>query len=874
MCKNWRYSAKTKKYFPSKNKKCCGNIASLRKWRENKDVAKESSVKEPTSQTSTLHMSFATSTPVQENIVNITQTTSPILPKQCTSSINKYKLIKSISPTKEQNNFAVHGRRIININHFFGEIKKANDHSLFDCKFNDMVLIDEQMRGLDSVFHFKCSMCRKISKISTEGNSLDSGIMQINTAAVAAIMSNGCGFTHLQQFLSTLEIPCLSSNTYKKEHDKISEGYEIAATKEMELAAREEAQLAIKSGEVGADSILHISVVADGSWCKRSYRTQYNSLSGAAAIIGYRTKKVLYIGIRNKYCSTCVRSNEPSPHKCSRNWPVTSSSSGMEASIIVEGFKNSEEMYGLRYHKLIADGDSSVYQKILESRPYKNITVEKVECRNHLLRNLCNKLKDISTKRSAGKLEHRKLLSNNILRIRKGIVCAISYRKSNGHSVSDLRTDIMNTIHHVFGNHVACAEYFCDKKKLIGANYMEKIISQNYEFYEAMNKILRNLARHSSSLLQDVDNNIVESFNSIIAKFIEGKRVNYALKNAYHTRCMLATLSKNNKRPIYSLHKALYKKSNFKALEILRKEKQERQNQSRSKTKRFRKQLFKNSTDISYGSEASKPDMDVEEFSKQKEEILYEMKSLMKNREEIERQTVDQYQNIKWFETRRKLLTASNFGKIINRRLDTGCENIVKSFLYTTQFTVPQLEYGRENEPVALRELEKYLGKKIKPCGLFIDDKDFFLGATPDGLIDDDGIVEIKCPFSAAEITPEEGILTKKITFWQLQKNGTIGDYKKKHNYHFQVQGQLHVTKRKYCIFCVWTKKGLKSEKIMYDELFWQQNMLQKLTNFFFDCLLPEIIDPRHPGRPIRNPDYIIQAQKKKMPLPNVVHTL
>jgi len=74
--------------------------------------------------------------------------------------------------------------------------------------------------------------------------------------------------------------------------------------------------------------------------------------------------------------------------------------------------------------------------------------------------------------------------------------------------------------------------------------------------------------------------------------------------------------------------------------------------------------------------------------------------------------------------------------------------------------------------------------------------------------------VEIKCPFSAAEITPEEGILTKKITFWQLQKNGTIGDYKKKHNYHFQVQGQFYVTKRKYCIFCVWPNKDSKLKKL------------------------------------------------------------
>jgi len=81
----------------------------------------------------------------------------------------------------------------------------------------------------------------------------------------------------------------------------------------------------------------------------------------------------------------------------------------------------------------------------------------------------------------------------------------------------------------------------------------------------------------------------------------------------------------------------------------------------------------------------------------------------VKQRKEIIRQIIDQYQNIKWFKIKRKLLTASNFGKSINLRLDTGCEHLVKSLLYTTQCIVPQLEYGREDEPVSIRELEKQL---------------------------------------------------------------------------------------------------------------------------------------------------------------------
>lgn len=54
-----------------------------------------------------------------------------------------------------------------------------------------------------------------------------------------------------------------------------------------------------------------------------------------------------------------------------------------------------------------------MYKKILETRLYKNRTVEKVECRNHLLRNLCNKFRDM-VKTQSGKLENRKMLSRNI----------------------------------------------------------------------------------------------------------------------------------------------------------------------------------------------------------------------------------------------------------------------------------------------------------------------------------------------------------------------------------------------------------------------------------------------------------------------------
>lgn len=70
----------------------------------------------------------------------------------------------------------------------------------------------------------------------------------------------------------------------------------------------------------------------------------------------------------------------------------------METDIIAEGFKTSVLVHGLKYLKMVGDGDSSVYRRLLQIKPYGNKLVEKVECRNHLLRNFSSKLREISSK--------------------------------------------------------------------------------------------------------------------------------------------------------------------------------------------------------------------------------------------------------------------------------------------------------------------------------------------------------------------------------------------------------------------------------------------------------------------------------------------
>ena len=179
-------------------------------------------------------------------------------------------------------------------------------------------------------------------------------------------------------------------------------------------------------------------------------------------------------------------------------------------------------------------------------------------------------------------------------------------------------------------------------------------------------------------MIENVDSNVVESLNGIIAKLIGGKRVNCAV-----------TVIKNTKRPLYTLHKVLLHRSPNKKcpssiLELNRLKKRNRQNELRQKTYRKKLKYVNDSADPSYGDNAQKPDMTENEYEEEKKIFLNNLKIIADNRINIERETVDQTNSTKWFELRRNIITASNFGRIIALRPDTGCEGVLKSLLYST----------------------------------------------------------------------------------------------------------------------------------------------------------------------------------------------
>jgi len=107
----------------------------------------------------------------------------------------------------------------------------------------------------------------------------------------------------------------------------------------MAEAGREEKRLAKLRNE-HHEGVPAITVIVDGGLSEWSHKHSYNTKSGVGIIIGASTKKILFIGVRNKFCSACAGNILTDKHKCYRNW--NRSSSEIETDIILDGFMEAE----------------------------------------------------------------------------------------------------------------------------------------------------------------------------------------------------------------------------------------------------------------------------------------------------------------------------------------------------------------------------------------------------------------------------------------------------------------------------------------------------------------------------------------------------
>lgn len=202
-------------------------------------------------------------------------------------------VIEGVPEDEYRENQVVQGRRIVDIAYLFEKLKLLNNHApQFGCSFTNMILKSEITRGLRSGFIFVCNMCGFKETVWSDPNNESS--LDINAAAVAGSMSTGGGFANLTKFLGAMNVRCMGSNTYEKYKHIVSKGWEDSALAEMKIAAEEEAALARERNDVDKDGVPLLTVVADGSWSKRSYRTNFNSVWRGKFFIYHSLKTIFF----------------------------------------------------------------------------------------------------------------------------------------------------------------------------------------------------------------------------------------------------------------------------------------------------------------------------------------------------------------------------------------------------------------------------------------------------------------------------------------------------------------------------------------------------------------------------------------------------
>ncbi|KAJ6647984.1 hypothetical protein Bhyg_03209 [Pseudolycoriella hygida] len=156
-------------------------------------------------------------------------------------------------------------------------------------------------------------------------------------------------------------------------------------------------------------------------------------------------------------------------------------------------------------------------------------------------------------------------------------------------------------------------------------------------------------------------------------------------------------------------------------------------------------------------------------------------------------------------------------------------------------------KHNNESQSIALQQLAKEHQLFIRECGLYIDSENMCLAASPAGITEDGNmIIEIQCPIAITSKDPTEPSNLLKLPYIGKDNLGVLG-LKRTDDIYYQIQGQLHILDKSVCLFAIWTSTrcNMFIEKINRDEQFYKTKMENQLISFYYDWLLPELIDPR-----------------------------
>lgn len=178
-----------------------------------------------------------------------------------------------------------------------------------------------------------------------------------------------------------------------------------------------------------------------------------------------------------------------------------------------------------------------------------------------------------------------------------------------------------------------------------------------------------------------------------------------------------------------------------------------------------------------------------------------------------------------WFKAREGRVTGSAVGAILGlspfaKPADAMRRMVRDYYGLPTEFKGNvATQWGTLHEAGAITEYEMTTSRIVKPATFVTFEN--WLGASPDGYVSEEGLIEVKCPFGLRhEFAPVNFKLAKQ-----------------QPHYYAQMQIQLFVTDREWCDFWQWTPSDNNLERVNRDQKY-IDTMLKGLRAFYNEYLV------------------------------------
>lgn len=177
-----------------------------------------------------------------------------------------------------------------------------------------------------------------------------------------------------------------------------------------------------------------------------------------------------------------------------------------------------------------------------------------------------------------------------------------------------------------------------------------------------------------------------------------------------------------------------------------------------------------------------------------------------------------------WYKDRLGNVTASEVKNVMASKTTAAYQNYKTQIVIEIMTGIPAesysssaMQWGTDTEPIARAEYILFTGNTVTEVG-FVKHPNISAGASPDGLVNSDGLVEIKCPNSTTHLA-------------------TIVSGKAPSIYKPQMQMQMWITGRQWCDFVSYDPRVAQNVQMIIIRVPRDEEYIAKLAQAVTDFL-------------------------------------